>query len=76
MSQGYTLRLRDLNDKANASNVGVRLGRVCIERGISVTSVSQKIGVTRATVYNWFCGATAPQGHAALRIEAFLAELK
>lgn len=76
MSQGYTLRLRDLNDQANASNVGVRLGRICIERGIAVTYVARKIGVTRATVYNWFCGATAPQNYAVSRIEAFIAELK
>lgn len=75
MSYGYSLRLRSLNEQANASNIGVRLGRMCIKHDVPVAFVAKRMGVTRATVYNWFCGVTTPQDHTASRIEAYLAEL-
>jgi transcriptional regulator with XRE-family HTH domain len=74
MSHGYTLRLRDLNRRADSRNVGVRLGKLCIKHGVPVTAVAQRMGVSRATVYNWFCGATAPQDYTVPSIEAFIAE--
>ena len=76
MSQGYSLRLRDSNNEADEGNLGVRLGRLCIAQDISVSEVASHIGVTRATVYNWFCGATAPQADTASRIDAYIATLK
>lgn len=60
MSYGYTLRLRDANLKADQNLLGVRLGRLCIDKGISVVSTSKQFNVTRATIYNWFSGKTEP----------------
>ena len=76
MSHGYTLRIRDLNAKANQRKLGVRLGRLCIEHDVPVTVVAQRMGVTRATVYNWFCGVSAPQASAVSLIESYIASLE
>ena len=76
MSQGYTLRIRDLNAKANQRKLGVRLGRLCIKHDVPVTVVAQRMGVTRATVYNWFCGTSVPQPSAVSLIETYIASLE
>ena len=76
MSFGYTLRIRDLNAKADQRKLGVRLGRVCIAHDVPVMVVAQRMGVTRATVYNWFSGASAPQPSTVSSIESFLASIQ
>jgi len=76
MSRGYSLRIRDLNARADKRKLGVRLGRICIKKGVPVLVVAKRMGVTRATVYNWFCGASSPQASLISRIEAYIAELK
>jgi DNA-binding transcriptional regulator YiaG len=76
MSHGYTLRIRDLNAKADKRKLGVRLGRACIKHDVPVTVVAQRMGVTRATVYNWFCGVSAPQASAVSLIESYIASLE
>jgi transposase len=53
---GYTLRLQQLNRKADKRKLGVRLGRHCINMGIPVIDLVQLFGVSRQTVYNWFNG--------------------
>ena len=72
MSRGYSLRLRDLNAKADKRKLGVRLGRLCIKQDVPVAVVARTMGVTRTTVYNWFCGASAPQGTTIDLIESYL----
>lgn len=54
---GYTLRLQQLNRKADKRKLGVRLGRHCISMGIPVIDLVKMFGVSRQTVYNWFNGA-------------------
>lgn len=76
MSTGYSLRLRDLNTKADQRKLGVRLGKACIEHNIPVTVVAERMGVSRATVYNWFCGASAPQPTTVSVIESYLASIQ
>jgi transcriptional regulator with XRE-family HTH domain len=61
MSYGYSNRLIELNKKADGNSLGVQLGRLCIERDVPVSDVAVHLGVTRQTVYNWFCGANAPR---------------
>jgi transcriptional regulator with XRE-family HTH domain len=74
MSTGYSLRLRDLNAKADKRKIGVRLGRFCIKHDIPVSEVAKDMGVSRATVYNWFCGVSAPQKSTAVLISAYIAD--
>ena len=61
MSYGYSNRLIELNKKADDTLLGVQLGRVCIERDVPVSDVAVHLGVSRQTIYNWFCGVNAPR---------------
>jgi hypothetical protein len=42
--------------KADPSQVGVQLGRLCIEAEIPATYIAKALDVTRMTVYSWFRG--------------------
>jgi len=61
MSYGYSNRLIELNKEADDRLLGVQLGRVCIERDVPVSDVAVHLGVTRQTIYIWFCGVNAPR---------------
>ena len=64
MSYGYSQRLVEANKQADVDSLGVALGRLCIERGITVNEISEYLGVSRATIYNWFWGTHTPaRGH-------------
>lgn len=76
MSTGYTLHLQDLNAKADGRKLGVRLGRACIAQGVPVAVVAKAMGVTRSTVYNWFCGASAPHTALVPAIEVYISSLE
>lgn len=76
MSTGYSLRVRDMNARASKTKAGVRLGRLCIAQDIPVAVVAKALGVTRPTIYNWFCGVSSPQGSALALIEVYIANLE
>lgn len=76
MTYGYSFRLAELNSSADSASLGVQLGRVCIKRDISVIDVAHELGVTRQTVYNWFCGVKAPHETTVAKIEAYLSSLE
>lgn len=61
MSYGYSAKLVALNQQADKSNLGVRLGRACIKKDIPVAAVASALGVSRQTLYNWFVGKSSPQ---------------
>ena len=61
MSYGYNARLVAQNRQADKSLLGVQLGRLCIRHDIPVSSVSEYLGVSRQTIYNWFRGESTPQ---------------
>jgi transcriptional regulator with XRE-family HTH domain len=65
-----------LNAKADKRKLGVRLGRLCIKHDVPVVVVAKRMGVTRATVYNWFCGTSVPQASVGTLIEAYIASLE
>lgn len=76
MAYGYSIKLLEANRDADGSHLGVQLGRLCIRRGIPVSEVAKALGVTRQTVYNWFCGAAAPQDGSALLISEYIEQLR
>jgi transcriptional regulator with XRE-family HTH domain len=76
MSGGYSLRIQDANAKASKHKLGARLGRLCIAQDIPVAVVAKCTGVTRQTVYNWFCGTSVPQGTAVALIASYMASLE
>jgi DNA-binding XRE family transcriptional regulator len=75
VSQGYSLRLRDMNRKAPSTMLGVRQGRACIKHGIPATTVADRMGVSRQTVYNWFRGTSTPGPTVSRVVEQFIASL-
>jgi transcriptional regulator with XRE-family HTH domain len=75
MTLGYSLRLRDLNDKAPSDMLGVKLGRLCIEHNIPVMEIANEMGVSRQAVYNWFQGTSIPGKAASEKIEKYIASL-
>lgn len=58
MSNGYSTRFALAVNSADTSKIGVQLGNVCIDLDIPAVEVAQHVGVTRATIYNWFKGTT------------------
>lgn len=60
---GYSIRVAETIKKADGNLVGVQLGRICLERDLSVAEVARILGVSRQTVYGWFCGTKTPQPH-------------
>lgn len=75
MSVGYSRKLIHMNNEASESLIGVRLGRVCINNDVPVIDVANRLGVSRQTVYNWFCGAKSPQDQTIYAIQDYMAEL-
>ena len=75
MTYGYSLRLIDRNKAADPDHLGVRLGRQCINKGVPVSDVAERFGVSRQTVYNWFSGAVSPADSLAADIKAFISSL-
>jgi transcriptional regulator with XRE-family HTH domain len=76
MSYGYSLRLVEMNKAANQELVGVQFGAVCMEHNVPVAEIADKFGVSRQTVYNWFCGLSSPNAKAATKIEKYTAKLE
>jgi DNA-binding XRE family transcriptional regulator len=76
MGYGYSIRLIELNKKADRKLLGVTLGRLCIKLSIPVSEVAHKLGVSRQTVYNWFVGATEPKATLVEDVKAFINHTK
>lgn len=75
MSYGYSLRLTLLNHTADECLLGVRLGRLCIQRNRPVADVATALRVSRQTVYNWFSGVNAPRASMAEAVESYIEAL-
>jgi hypothetical protein len=59
-TRGYsTLFVRKV-DEANQNELAIRFAQACIKREMPMISVASAMGVTRATVYNWFTGKFHP----------------
>lgn len=59
-SSSFVFRIRDMQFRVDPA---VRaLGQACLEHEVPITMVAEMFGVTRATVYNWLTGETAPRG--------------
>ena len=72
MKHGYSSRVIKLNQAADVTSIGVKLGRMCIEYDVPVTTIAEKLGVTRQTVYNWFCATHKPSTKQSTALEELL----
>lgn len=75
MSYGYSAKLIALNQQADKSKLGVRLGRACIKKDISISTVAGALGVSRQTLYNWFVGKSSPQPTISSLVARYLAHI-
>lgn len=75
MGYGYSVKLVETNKAADDAHLGVQLGRQCIKHSIPVSKVAADLGATRQTVYNWFCGAAAPQNEFSQLIREYIDQL-
>lgn len=60
-ARGYTTLFLSAIEGAELDPVVKQFAAGCIARGIPIASVASRLGVTRASVYNWFTGKTAPR---------------
>jgi transcriptional regulator with XRE-family HTH domain len=76
MPVGYSVQTLKDNAAADAGRLGVRLGRLCIDKNISVAEVAEAMQVSRQTVYNWFRGTKSPCARdRAEMVEAYIARI-
>ena len=69
---GYSQSVVRTNRDADGRNLGVKLGRYCINRDIPVKDVMEYFEVSKQTVYSWFAGTHVPsKRHTALILEFF-----
>ena len=72
MAYGYSQQTIEANKSADKRLVGVMLGRVCIAGKVPVSTVAEKFGVSRQTIYNWFEGKHLPRPELLRPIDAFI----
>ena len=75
MSYGYSQYTITANKSADKRLIGVALGRACIAKGIAVSAIAKRFGVSRQTVYNWFEGKHDPKPEMLGDIEKYIARL-
>lgn len=73
-SRGYSYALVKAINAADPKLLGVRLGRVCVAKDVSVSTVAARCSVSRQTVYWWFTGVFKPKPKMAELITQILEE--
>ncbi len=76
MNNRYSLNTVLLNQQADQTRLGVKLGKKCIKLGVPVAIIAVRLGVSRQTVYNWFIGAYDPKPEVATEIKDLIKTLK
>ena len=75
MPVGYSFQMAEANKKANQSLLGVKLGKICIDRDIPVTDVAEFFSVSRVTIYSWFAGKSVVSGKHAEKMQKLISKL-
>ena len=74
--RGYSFHLVKANQEADTKkNIGVLLGRVCIDNDVPVAKVAKYFNVSRMTIYSWFTGVSIPHKNKAEKIKKLLDKL-
>lgn len=75
MAKGYsTLTVQEIQE-ANPTLLGVKLGKICVNKDIPVADVAEYFGVSRVTVYAWFRGKAVVSGKHADKMHTLIAKL-
>jgi hypothetical protein len=75
MPKGYSLLTVQEVKEANQNLLGVKLGKICIERDIPVTDVADFFGVSRVTIYSWFRGQVVVSGKHSEKMQKLITKL-
>jgi hypothetical protein len=75
-NRGYSKKFVVANKQADQTHVGVKLGRVCVDRAIPVPDVAEYLGVSRQAVYMWFLGRALPHPDMRMKIIEVTKKLK
>lgn len=70
--RGYSYAIVKRVRAADPMHIGVKLGRVCVENDIPVSTVAKELGVSRLTVYAWFEGKFYPKPEMLPKVQALL----
>jgi DNA-binding phage protein len=73
--RGYSLHIVEALKNADSELPWVKLGLICVDRGIPVDTVARILGVSRQAVYSWFSGRYTPSTKTAESIVKFLSGL-
>ena len=76
MTYGYSQRLVDAIKNSESKSLDVALGKFILRNDIPVTEVSQELGVSRMTIYNWLLGVTHPSKENGVRIIGWMRAYK
>jgi transcriptional regulator with XRE-family HTH domain len=76
MAVGYTFGMARKVKAADGALLGVRLGRLCVKKDVSVSYVAAELGVSRQAVYNWFQGKFPVHPDYVPRAQTLLAKLR
>lgn len=76
MPKGYSILLANQIKAADPKLLGVQLGKVCVDKDIPVTDVSDFFKVSRMTVYSWFRGETQVSSKHTDKMQKLIARLK
>lgn len=60
-ARGYSTLFLSAIEEAGLDLPMKQFAEECIRRGIPIASIASRLGVTRASVYNWFTGKTKPR---------------
>lgn len=58
-----------------STELGVRLGKRCVEQEISVVTVAKRFGKSRQAIYNWFFGIHDVEEELHSAVERYLDQL-
>lgn len=73
--KGFTLRLFAAAEALPTTNPVRKLALASISTDTPVVVVAERMGVSRATVYNWFTGRTHPRAAMEIRISEVTEEI-
>lgn len=74
--KGYSQQIVHKNQEASTESWGVKLGRLCIAKNVSVQVVSSMLGVSHTTIYAWFTGQKKPFRKRIPEIQEFINDLE
>lgn len=76
MTKGYSSKFIETVNASDNTQLGIRLGQLCIKNDIPVRDVSDLLKVSRVTVYNWFSGKTKVKGDFKEKVEKIIQKLE